>query len=180
MSGHNKIEIDPNLPYQKNEIGMSGILYFTAGLFLLIVITFGLMYIFQYYVLEAAWDAEDKKNESPMALSKEERLPPEPRLQAAPGFGVESKDGWVNLELREPQAEYNELLEQWEEKWEKGERDPKTNTVISLPMKDAKEKVLTDGSIKSVSPEVGEQALEDATMTISGSSAGRKASERIR
>src|SRR2546421_3755006 len=48
-------------------------------------------------------------------MTKEERLPPEPRLQAAPGFGVKLVNGqWVGLERREPQAEYRVLREQWE------------------------------------------------------------------
>ena len=180
MSGHNKVEIDPNLPYQKNEIGVRGIVYFAVGLFLLIVVTFALMYVFQYKVMEPEWAAADKENASSMALTAEEKLPPEPRLQGAPGFGVESKDGWVDLELTKPQAEYEELQKQWEEQWEKGERDTKTNTVISLSMKDAKEKVLNDGSIKAVSAESGANAIKDATMSVSGSSAGRMASTRQR
>ena len=51
----------------------------------------------------------------PMAMTEQERLPPEPRLQAAPGFGVKLENGeWVNLEKREPEAEYRVLREQWE------------------------------------------------------------------
>jgi hypothetical protein len=53
----------------------------------------------------------------PMAMTEEERLPPEPRLQSAPGFGVKTEDGqWVPLENREPQAEYVELRKQWDQK----------------------------------------------------------------
>ena len=113
-------------------------------------------------------------------MTAEERLPPEPRLQSAPGFGVESPDGRINLELREPQAEYKELEKQWQALWENGEKDEKTGTVISLSMEAAKEKVLNDGSIKSVTGEEGQKALTDATMIISASSAGRLASEKKR
>lgn len=180
MSGHNKVEIDPNLPYQSNEVGVRGVVYFGVGLFLLIVITFALMWIFQYKVMEPNQLAADKENTAPMALNPEERLPPEPRLQGAPGFGVDSKDGRIILELREPQAEYRELQKQWQELWEKGEKDEKTGTVLSLSMEAAKAKVLAEGSIKSVSGEEGEKAVKDATMIISSSSAGRLASEKKR
>lgn len=180
MSGHNKVEIDLSKPYQRNEIGVRGIVYFGVGLFLLIVVTFVLMYIFQYGVLEEQRLAEDERDKSPMAMTEEERLPPEPRLQGAPGFGVESKDGRVNLELRNPQAEYHELQEQWKELWENGEKDPKTGTVVATSMEAAIEKVLNDGSIKSVTGESGEKALQEATTVVSSSSAGRMSSEKIR
>ncbi len=180
MSGHNKVEIDLSKPYQANDIGLRGIVYFGVGLFLLIVVTFALMWIFQYMVLVPNADARDAKETSPVALSQTERLPPEPRLQSAPGFGIDSETGRINLELREPQAEYKELYKQWELLWKNGEKDTRTGTVVSLSMDAAKEKVLTDGSIKTVDKEAGEKALNEAMMSISSSSAGRVASEKRR
>lgn len=180
MSGHNKVEIDPNLPYQKNEIGVRGIIYFAVGLFLLIVVTFVLMYIFQYEMLVPQAKKEAAETAEPLALRGDERIPPEPRLQSAPGFGVDTKDGRVRLELREPSAEYKLLMKQWEELWEKGEIDTKTKTVLALSMEAAKEKVLNDGMVKSVSEAEGAKALQEATMSISSSSAGRVASEKTR
>jgi len=48
-------------------------------------------------------------------MTEQERRPPDPKLQAAPGFGVKLVNGqWVTLEKREPQAEYRVLREQWE------------------------------------------------------------------
>lgn len=180
MSGHNKVEIDLSKPYQRNEVGLRGIIYFGVGLFLLIVVTFVLMWIFQYRVLEPQRVSDDTRDASPVALTDEEKLPPEPRLQGAPGFGVDSIDGRVNLELMHPQAEYEELQQQWQVLWEKGEKDPKTGTVVATSMDAAKQKVLTDGSIKSVGGLEGEEALQDATTVISSSSAGRLSSEKIR
>lgn len=177
MSGHNKVEIDLSKPYQKNEIGVRGIVYFGLGLFLLIVVTFALMYIFQYEMLVPQAKIDDAAAAEPLALRGDERLPPEPRLQSAPGFGVDTTDGRIPLELREPQAEYKVLMKQWEELWEKGETDTKTKTVISLSMEEAKERVLTEGNLKSVSEEAGTKAMQDATSIISASSAGRMATE---
>ncbi|MBK9529557.1 MAG: hypothetical protein IPO41_14890 [Acidobacteria bacterium] len=72
--------------------------------FLLIVVTFGLMWallnVMKDYSRETAGPA------NPMAQTDRERLPPEPRIQAAPGFGVQSDKGWVNMELSAPQSEY--------------------------------------------------------------------------
>jgi len=177
MSEQKEVNIDTGKGYESNVVDAKLIVYFTGGLFLLIVITFGLMWVFQYWVLEAQWAEDDKKNELPMALKGDEKLPPEPRLQSAPGFGVDSKGGRVNLELREPQAEYRELLKQWEDEWENGQKDEQTGTVITLPIEAAKEKVLKDGLLKARSEEESKETLKEATTFYSSSSSGRLASE---
>ena len=78
--------------------------YLWGGFFLLmlILITFGLMWALLGVFEDQA--KVDKASNNPMAESEKERLPAEPRLQAAPGFGVDSPNGWVNMELVAPQA----------------------------------------------------------------------------
>ena len=105
-------------PYEENEIRLKGILGFAIGLVLLIVITFGLMLLFVNVLKDDARKSADPPN--PLAMSDKERLPPEPRLQLAPGFGVDSDKGRVNLELLAPQSEYRELRVQWEQMWKHG------------------------------------------------------------
>lgn len=81
----------------------------------------------------------------PMALSKEERLPPEPRLQAAPGFQVTLENGQtVNLEKAAPQTEYRVLRQQWEENLKTGLKDQSGN-VVGIPIDDAIKKVASQG-----------------------------------
>ena len=105
--------------YEKDKIELRGIMFFTLGLVLLIGVTFGLMALLQRAMEAQAHDEKDSV--SPLAYTLEDRkngvgLPPEPRLQAAPGFEVEREDGSkINLELREPQSEYRELRKQWNE-----------------------------------------------------------------
>src|SRR5688572_8371893 len=96
---HEKSFVDFEQPYEQNIIGMKGIVYFGVGLFVLIVLTFALMWAL-LNVLED--DAKTRQSANPMAMSERERLPPEPRLQTAPGFGVQSGTGPVNLELKAP------------------------------------------------------------------------------
>ncbi len=177
MSEHKEVIIDTDKPYESNVVDAKLILYFTGGLFLLIVITFGLMWVFQYWVLEESWAESDKKNEMPMALKGDEKLPPEPRLQSAPGFGIDSPNGRVPLELREPQAEYRELLKIWEKEWAEGQKDEATGTVITLPIEAAKEKVLKESMIRSRSEDQSKETVKEATTFVSSSSAGRVASE---
>lgn len=162
--------------YEPNEIGLKGIVYFAIGLVFLIVITFGLMWAL-LGVMED--QMSDKKNTSPMAMSERERLPPEPRLQSAPGFGVDSPDGRINLELREPSAEYREMRREWDQKIVNGVTDPSTGAIIAMPIDIAKQKLLEE-NVKAVSGPDAEKAFADSRMFISDSSAGRLASEKRR
>ena len=174
---HEKSFVDFEQPYEQNIIGLKGVFYFGIGLILLIIITFALMWALLNVFEDDA--KTDKGVSGPMAISEFERLPPEPRLQSAPGFGVESHDGRVNLELREPQAEYRELEKQWAELWEHGAKDEKTGAVSSLPVDLAKEKFL-EQAVKARSGQDAEQETLRSKMYFSDSSSGRRATERRR
>jgi len=178
---HEKSFVDYDKPYEQNLIGLRGIIYFGVGLFLLIVVTFGLMWALQNVMEDNAHAEKDTK--SPLALSEEERLPPlnGPRLQSAPGFGVDDpKGGRVNLELRAPQSEYRELHRIWEDEWENGRKTVSPDgkeTQMSLPIDQAKEKLLEE-NVKS-RPN-SENALDEARTYQSYSSSGRTRTDRRR
>ncbi|HEY8559346.1 MAG TPA: hypothetical protein VIL74_03000 [Pyrinomonadaceae bacterium] len=175
---HEKSFVDYDKPYEQNLIGMRGIVYFGVGLFLLIVVTFGLMWALQNVMEDDA--AATKDRQSPLALSEQEKLPPEPRLQAAPGFGVDSQNGRVNLELRAPQSEYRELQKHWNELLREGQKDEKTNTVITLPIDEAKKKLLEGGGLKAKTGIDAEKSLDETRTIVSYSSSGRTRSDRRR
>lgn len=174
---HEKTFVDFDKPYEENLIGMRGIIYFAVGLFLLIVVTFGLMWAFQNVMEDQAKETKDAK--SPLALSEKEKLPPEPRVQAAPGFGVDGPNGRINLELKAPQSEYRELHKQWEDLWTNGQKDEKTNTVIALPIEEAKKKLLEQNP-KARTGNEAQNALDEARSFISYSSAGRTRTDKRR
>jgi hypothetical protein len=164
-------------PYEKDRLELRGILFFLAGLVLLCGVTFVLM-----YALESGMEAQAKAEDvvSPMGYTQQERaegknLPPEPRLQGAPGFKVETETDAepLNLELREPQAEYRALLRSWEKTWKDGRKDPKTGAVITLPMEQAKQKVLQENQIKTAAPEQTQRALQEIQQIPAYSSSGR-------
>ena len=175
MAKQKKTFVNYDKPYETNLIGLRGVIYFGVGLFLLVVITFGLMRFLQN-VMEQDMRQTDVKNENPMAMDDKERLPPEPRLQGAPGFGVESPNGFVNLELKAPQSEYRELHKQWEKSWADGQKDPKTGTVITLSIEEAKKKLLEE-NVKADNSENGQKMLKNSQSMVSVSSAGRVASD---
>src|ERR1041384_5052507 len=89
--------------------------------------------------------AHDEQNKKPMAFSKEERLPPEPRLQLAPGFGVGEGENRVNLELANPHAENWEVKKRWAEMEKEGVKDPHTGAMTAIPVAEAKAKLLEKG-----------------------------------
>ena len=174
---HEKSFVDFEMQYEQNVIGLKGIFYFGIGLFVLILITFALMWAFRGVLEEDA--KVEKRSNNPMAMNDKERLPAEPRLQLAPGFGVESDRGKVNLELKPPQAEYQELRKQWEEIWKNGRKDEKTGTIISMSIDQAKEKFLQQG-VKAKSGAEAGKVITDSQMVVSDSSAGRMATLKRR
>src|SRR5262245_2712587 len=125
--GHHDQSTDLNRPYEDNTIQLKGILGFGVGLFLLIVVTFALMAALINVLAQYRTESDGPVN--PMGMSEKERLPAEPRLQLAPGFGVESEKGRVNLELTDPGSEYREVKKGWAQLWEHGHRDEKTGAV---------------------------------------------------
>ena len=149
MEGHDKKFEDMEKPYQENVVNARGVVITVAGLAVVCVISFVLMWVLQVTLDDRAAADEEL---GPLRLSAEERLPQGPRLQGAPGFGVETKDGLVNLELREPQAEYRVLLKEWETLWKEGEKDPDTGKVIAIPIEDAKKRLLESGAVKTSAP----------------------------
>jgi hypothetical protein len=174
---HEKSFVDFEQPYEQNVIGLKGIFYFGIGLLLLIIITFALMWALLNVFQDDA--QADKGQSGPLALSERERLPPEPRLQSAPGFGVDSENGRVNLELNAPQAEYNELRKQYLETWERGSKDPKTGAVTAMPIDLAKEKFLEQGAKARSGMEAEQNALR-SRMYFTDSSSGRRAADKRR
>jgi len=122
-NGHGRLHVTetPDVSHIKNidvtheasDVSVSGILKFVVGLTVLCVAVFVLMLgLFRFL---NAQETVKEPPAGPMAMSEKERLPPEPRLQAAKGFGVKLENGeTVDLEKREPEAEYRVLREQWE------------------------------------------------------------------
>jgi hypothetical protein len=137
-NGHGHVTETPDVSHIKNidvtheasDVSVSALLKFVAALTVMTAVVSVLMWgLFKFFEMQA----EKEPKPGPMAMTKEERLPPEPRLQSAPGFGVKLENGqWVTLEKREPQAEYRELREQWEKQLncdhDEGTAEPRHNT----------------------------------------------------
>ena len=164
-----------DVTHEASDVSVSGILKFVVGLTIFAVVVHVLMWG-MFRLLSAQEDKEPPPG--PMAMSEQERLPPEPRLQAARGFGVKLENGQeVNLENREPEAEYRVLREQWERDLKCSPEESHTGPVHSantscVPIEQAMEKVLEAGlpSRKQVnaSTSTGDSALSLPTAESSG------------
>jgi hypothetical protein len=104
---------NPDVTHETSDVNVGGILKFVIGLTI-----FGILVNILMWGIFRVFDAQEQAKEpkpGPMAMTTKERLPPEPRLQAAPGFEVKLANGEiVKLANREPEAEYRVLREQWE------------------------------------------------------------------
>lgn len=166
---------NPEVSHEASDVNIKGIIQFTFGLLVAMVLVIVLMKL-MYNVFEARERRQELKTPTgPMALSNEERLPPEDksRLQAAPGFGVTLKDGQrVNLELQAPQAEYRVLKKEWDRELRDGAMDPKTGTVTALPIEQAMKQVVQQG-LPSRQTGAGQQTYQQTMEMPSYSSSGR-------
>lgn len=174
MGSHGKkVEIDLSKGYEKNEIQLKGIVLTTIALFFTCVVSFFLMWVLQNQ-LEDYWVQEEQKVATPMDRTSQEKLPPEPRLQAAPGFGIDDPKGRrINLELQRPQAEWEELQKIWAAEEKNGQTIDQNGQkiVVTLPIAEAKKQLLAQG--KTGGEEIKKMKSEtDIYYTIA--TAGRK------
>ena len=176
---HETSFVDFDKGYEQNIIGLRGIIFFAGGLFLLVVITFGLMFFLES-VMESQAAATDKENLNPVMLSEKDRLPPEPRLQAAPGFKIQDPNGdEVNLELKKPGAEWEALQEINRQIWSKGQKTA-DGKVVTLPIDEAKKDYLAKAGANGAGGRNQADMLEESRRFYSDGSSGRVASEKRR
>ena len=161
--------------HETSDINVRAVLTFAAVLTIAtIAVGFGISLLFNFF---NAQEAKEPKP-GPMALSKEERLPPEPRLQAAPGFAITTEDGQRrNLELSAPQTEYRVLRQQWEENLRTGLKDQSGN-VVGMPIDKAMEKVVSEGLPSSVKGPGG-KLIDYAISMPTAASSGRETEKRL-
>ena len=168
---------NPDITHEISDVNTRGILWFVLFLAGLIVIS--LFLLRGMYNLFESWARAAEGERPVMARSPEERLPPEPRLQAAPGYRVEGE----SLELKEPQAELKVVRQKWKEELEGyGIVDP-DQKIARIPIDEAIKTVAREG-IKPVAPQSGNQQQQQGqTQTPSASqpsdsSSGRQTERR--
>ncbi|HYR77225.1 MAG TPA: hypothetical protein VEM96_15430 [Pyrinomonadaceae bacterium] len=142
-----------DVTHEASDVYIGGIAKFVAGLSVLTIAVFLLMWgMFRMF--------EKRTKEpprSPMAFTDQERLPPEPRLQGAPGFAEElekqskpAKAEPAANHVREPGGpkdplwEIKVLRQHWNEVLEQGPVD-QNGQRYGMPIEKAKEEILKQG-----------------------------------
>lgn len=159
--------------HEESDINVSGVLGFVVVLTILTAAVYlGMWLLFGYFKAQEA----KEPGPGPMALTKQERLPPEPRLQAAQGFSVTLENGEkVSLELKEPQAEYRLVREQWQKDLQEGPRD-QSGKSVGMPIEAAMKKIVETGLPTRTK---GPAKLEDSAVSVpTAASSGRVTEKR--
>ncbi|HXD34573.1 MAG TPA: hypothetical protein VN643_25865 [Pyrinomonadaceae bacterium] len=140
-----------DVTHEAGDVAVGSIAKFIGGLTIMTIAVYFLMWG-MFRLLNAQQEEEPV---SPMALSQKERLPPEPRLQSAPGFAEEldkhnavAEEGHAPVKGEEtpkdPLWEIKVLREQWKTALEHGVKDP-TGKVLVMPIEEAKKELLRQG-----------------------------------
>jgi hypothetical protein len=134
-----------DVAHEESDVNVKAVSTFVVGLFILIVVSMILMKLLLNVFAERAAETERARNPSQLAVQEYNKLPPEPRLQAAPGWGVTLSNGDINnLALKPPGAERVQLDQYWEQQLKGGKVDPKTD-FTTLPIEQAMKQTVADG-----------------------------------
>ena len=138
-------------------------------------VSLGLWMLFRYFNAEEA----KQKPPGPMAFSQKERLPPEPRLQAAPGFAVTLENGErINLQNQAPQAEYRVLKHEWERVLRGDVKDQSGNTV-GVPIDQAIQQVVSGEGLPTRAKTAPGKLHDYAISLPTAWSSGRETEKRL-
>ena len=134
---------NPDVAHEESDVAVRPLLWFVGGLTLFTLVTCLAMYLmFEFF---RGREESQELAPSPLARQGVERLPPEPRLQLAPGWEVETDGKRRDLSysaadvsyVPQPWSEYLLVNKQWEhEMKEYGWADQQAGTV-RIPVEDA-------------------------------------------
>jgi hypothetical protein len=130
---------NPDINHEVSDVNTRGILWFV--LFLAGLILVALLLLRGMYYMFESWARAAEGEKPVMARTSEERLPPEPRLQGAPGYKVEGQ----NLELKEPQAEWKVVRQKWEEELNGYGIVDRDQQIGRIPIKEAMDRIAREG-----------------------------------
>jgi hypothetical protein len=135
---------NPDVAHEHTDVPVTPVLKFILGLVIFAVVMHLAMYAaFKFF--EAREIAAERQS-SPLARTPQESLPPEPRLQLAPGFEVKTEDGKaIDLSYQAvrtgkipgPQSEYWTLEEEWKRKLENYTWADRQAGAVRLPIDEA-------------------------------------------
>jgi hypothetical protein len=162
--------------HERSDISVRGVLTFVVALTIAgIAIQLGVAWMFDYFDKQHAREP----GPGPMALQKDQRLPPEPRLQSAPGFHITLEDGETrNLQNADPQAEYRVLRQQWEENLTTGLKD-RSGKVVGMPIDAAIDKIVSGEGLPARTKAAAGKLTDYAISIPTAASSGRETEKKL-
>jgi len=162
--------------HEASDVSVRGVMTFVVVLSISIfIVSLGVWMLFRVFNAQEAKEPQP----GPMALTKDERLPPEPRLQAAPGFAVTLENGQrIDLQKSVPQAEYRALRDEWMKALNGELKDPSGNSV-SMPIDQAMKQVVSENALPIHSAIVPLPLREYAVSLPTAMSSGRETEKRL-
>ncbi len=169
---------NPDVTHEHNDINVRGTMTFVIALAIGIVVSFLLMWGMFGYLngREAGLDAEQPASTLARGRKPEDRLPPEPRLQLAPGS------------QRHPLKEMDDVRNEWRTHLDNYAWMDQTTGTVRIPIERAKELLLQKGLPVREQPQVvgnpaeATRQLEDQRgieRTPTSQSSGQKTDTRL-
>jgi len=155
--------------HETSDVSVRGVLTFVVVLTIATAaVSVGMWLLFKYFYAQEA----KEPTRGPMAITeKDKRLPPEPRLQSAPGFQITLENGQKEiLEKAIPQAEYRALRKQWDENLKTGLKD-QSGKVVGMPIDEAMKQIVSSGlptRVKGPGGKLSDYAISTPTAWSSG------------
>jgi hypothetical protein len=156
-NGHEHVTETPDVSYIKNidvthetsDVNVPALLKFVLALTVMTAVVYVLM-LFLFSFLNAQ-EVKKEPPAGPMAMSEQESLPPEPRLQTAPGFAADlgKSVGDPNPDKpKDPLWEIHVLREQWLRDLREGPKD-QSGQIVGMPIEAAMQKLVAEQSVKA-------------------------------
>jgi len=169
---------NPDVTHEVSDVNVVAVLKFGAGLTILTVVVYVLMLLL-FNRLNAR-EISKEAHPGPMALSERERLPPEPRLQAAPGFAEDlaRSAGEREVDPKDPLWEIRVLRERWNDALKNGRRDS-NGKIVGMPIDQAMQKVLEENKLAARAQPNSAANLSDYEISMpTAASSGRLTEKR--
>ncbi len=156
-NGHEHVTETPDVSHIKNidvthetsDVNVPALLKFVLAL----TVMTALVYVLMLFLFNFLNTQEEQKEPpaGPMAMSERERLPPEPRLQSAPGFAEDlskSRGDSTSGNPKDALWEIRVLREQWQRDLNEGPKDQSGRT-LGMPIEAAMQKYVADQNAKA-------------------------------
>lgn len=156
-NGHEHVTETPDVSHIKNvdvthetsDVNVPALLKFVLALTVMTALVYVLM-VFLFNFLNTQ-EEQNEPRAGPMAMSEKERLPPEPRLQSAPGFAEDlskSRGDSTSESPKDALWEIRVLREQWQRDLNEGPKDQSGRT-LGMPIEAAMQKYVADQNAKA-------------------------------